>query len=113
MLRAKFYRLHGPCQLRIEQIGPDLWHGSVYELRPFPNWERFTCLSEECSRRCAIVTVQNRLRERREGEPELEGDWFNDSDRSDEEWRVEIAALNFPGYLNRDGMERFTGLPAF
>ena len=111
MPRAKFFRHYGPCQLRVEQIGPDLWHGAVYERWPLPNWERFTCLNEACAKQCAVVTAKNRLERRRLDETEMiESQWFDDSDRADAEWTKEIAALGFPGYVDRDGMEMFASL---
>jgi hypothetical protein len=57
-----------------------------------------------------MVTVANRLENRNEIAPALEGDWFDDSDRPDAEWNNEIEVLGFPGYLEREGMERFAGL---
>jgi len=130
MPRPKFYRNHGPCQLRVEQIGPHLWHGAVYEARPFlvtvrdeatgdvikselhqfDSWERFTCLDEACAKRCAIATVDNRLADRRVDPPASPSHWSDDSTQPDENWKAELERLHFPGYFERDGVERFENL---
>ena len=121
--------LHFTDPASYEQIGPHLWHGAVYETRPMRvnvhddagnvidtqlhhviSWELFTCLSESCVKRCALVTVENRLADRNLTAPALEGDWSDDSGQPNEEWKAELLRLAFPGYRDRDGFERFQDL---
>lgn len=120
--RLKYDESH---ELRVEQIGPHEWHGSVYETRPiqvnivdeatgnvlrnevheFYSWERFACQDQACAKKCAIVTVKNRLGVHPDASP-LQVPWTDTSAQSDEEWKKELAGLHFPGYyLGRGGRE--------
>ena len=109
MPRPKFYRNYGPlCQLRAEQIGPHLWHASVYEKYPAGDdvWHRSTALSEIGAKNDALSTAKGRLLDR--GERGVSGgDWTDDSQQPDHEWKAELERLHFPGYLERNGMPRF------
>jgi hypothetical protein len=116
--RPKFLRHYGSLQLRVEQIGPDLWVGSVYlGLHPqrTPDgselsahfWERpFTDLTEECAKRDALATAHYRIGPAPDGsDPE----WRCLSDISEENWLSTLKRLGFPGYPEREGMERWSG----
>jgi hypothetical protein len=80
--RPKFFKQCGPCQLRVELIGPELWHGAVYEAVPTAvtippehggeialsarvSWDRFTCLGKETgatfAKADALATAKKRL----------------------------------------------------
>jgi hypothetical protein len=105
----------------VEQLGPNLWHGYVYEEHPAiiqnetseaisltPDalviiCDRFTCLSEECVKRCAIASMYHRSPGLSVGDER----WQNDSDIDKNEWRDKLASLRFPGYLEREGLARF------
>ncbi len=70
-------------------------------------WERFTCLDEKCVKKCATITVDNRLGAR---PPDaLDGSWSDDSNESEDTWKACLERLNFPGYLQREGLGRFDG----
>jgi hypothetical protein len=114
--RPKFLRYCGLLQLRVEQIGPALWVGSRYAgclLVPAPDgserlhhlWEVFTALSEDAAKHGALAMAD------RFGPAPASADaeWRNLSDISDEDWAKTIGAIGFPGYPEREGMERWSG----
>jgi hypothetical protein len=97
-------------QLRVEQIGPNLWSGAVYlgmipeEFLNIPGprrrWHVFTALTEEAAKRQTMTTV-NTL--------QPEGPWVDLCDMPEEDWARGLAERGFPGYLAREGMERWSG----
>ena len=110
--RAKFLRHYGPLQLRVEQIGPQLWAGSVCvavpqqlpsgEIELLHSWERFTDLTEEAAKRDAMATAQHNIGPAPEGS---DNEWRCLSDMPDEDWSRTLHRLGFPGYPEREGME--------
>lgn len=124
--RPKFFLSHGPCELRVEQIGPHLWHTGVYEMtllkvdvtdeagkvtdsnyHQLDSWERFTCMSESCAKRCALQTVVRCAEERRMDLPAPPAPWGNRTELSNDDWAAELRRQQFPGYIAREGLERF------
>ena len=113
--RPKFLRHYGrPVELRVEQIGPDLWCGSVYRgtvAIEGPSgttfghiWDAsFTALTEESTKHAVMAMVRNL----RPDEP-IE-DWRDLSDVSEESWKRVLTERNFPKYPEREGMESWTG----
>jgi hypothetical protein len=100
------------AELRVEQIGPDLWVGAIYYglfdpdipgIEPTHQWATFTALSEDAAKNGAIATVS-----RLAGTDE-NGEWRNLSDISDADWKRRLDGYGFPGYPKRDGMERWGG----
>lgn len=116
--RPKFLRYYGGLQLRVEQIGPDLWVGSIYIgcLPPTPThgsdepmhlWDPpFTSLTEEDTKRAALATAFHRIGPAPKGSDE---EWRCLSDIADEDWSRTLRDLGFPGYPAREGMERWSG----
>jgi hypothetical protein len=104
--RPKFLRHYGPLQLRVEQIGPDLWVGLIY-LGAWPGWwDPFTALTEEAAKRGALATAFNRFGPAPEGSDDY---WRSLSDIPDADWAITLASLGFPGYPAREGMQRWDG----
>jgi hypothetical protein len=117
--RPKFLRHYGPLQLRVEQIGPHLWVGSVYlglwpkqtpdgSIQYVHRWDDplFTGLTEEAVKRGALATALRKIDPAPDGS---DNEWRNLSDIPDENWSRTLSALDFPGYPAREGMERWDG----
>ena len=114
--RPKFLRHYGsPVELRVEQIGPNLWGGSVYRgiltievlgaTTSTHLWDsRFTALTRENAKDATMAMVQNV----HPSEPVQE--WRDLSDLSEESWKKALEDREFPGYPPREGMERWPGL---
>jgi hypothetical protein len=111
MDRPKFLRRYANgVQLRVEQIGPNLWSGAVYlgaipaEFFDTPGhrrrWHVFTALTEEAAKRQTMTTV-NTL--------QPEGPWVALFHMTDQDWARDLAELGFPGHLTREGVERWNG----
>ena len=116
MSKHRFSQEYGGCLLFVEQTAPNVWQGSVYEERfeevPLRNesgvvylqrrqvtqWERFICLDEKCAKRCALTTVENRLRLYKREVPKP-GVWLDRSGEADDEWTGELERRTFPGKL--------------
>lgn len=96
MDRPKFLRNYADgVRLRVEQIRPDLWVGTVVYgpmAEPQYPWDVFTALTEESAKRSAMATVQSLLPDK--------GDrpWLDLSDEPDEDWARSLADRGFPGY---------------
>jgi hypothetical protein len=106
--RPKFLRFCADgVQLRVEQIGPDLWGGAMCDERlSTPRWERFTALTEDAAKHGAMATADFRL-----GPPAANADknWRDLSDIAEQSWLEALQRLGFPGYPEREGMERWEG----
>lgn len=111
MNRPKFLRHYANgMQLRVEQIGPDLWCGAAYRgaipaeilNKPEPKylWDVFTALTEASVKQAAMATMDTL---------EPEGLWVDLSEVRDEVWARTLAELGFPGCPPREGMERWAG----
>jgi hypothetical protein len=114
MDRPKFLRhCANGVQLRVEQIGPNLWGGAVYiglfpgEIlgtpEPRHQWDVFTALREDDAKDGAMATIQ------RLGCDGGDESWRVLSDVTDAVWADSLSALGFPGYPEREGMERWSG----
>jgi hypothetical protein len=102
--RPKFLRHYGrPVELRVEQIGPNLWCGSVYrgavaiKTSGGTSWiyhwdDLFTALTEESDKHAVMAMVQNLRPE----EPIEE--WCDLSDVSEESWKRVLTDRDFPSY---------------
>jgi hypothetical protein len=111
MDRPKFLRHYANgVELRVEQIGPNLWSGAVY-LGVIPGeflnpqghgyrWHVFAALTEEEAKRETMATVRTLQPDR---------PWVDLCDMPDEDWARGLAERGFPGYLHREGMERWSG----
>ena len=115
--RAKFLRHYGALRLRVEQIGPQLWVGSVYagcwqlqtpneSVRPGHVWERFTALTEEAAKVGALETACKRIGPAPDGSDK---EWRCLSDIPEDDWSRTLNGLGFPEYPEREGMERWSG----
>ena len=114
--RPKFLRHCGPLQLRVEQLGTALWVGSLYagcwpvpapdgSVRSYHRWEVFTALSEDAAKHGALATADRFGLDTHDSDSE----WRTLSDIPDEDWSKTIGAIGFPGYPEREGMERWSG----
>ena len=110
--RPKFFRHCGSgVELRVEQIGPSLWGGSVYhgwllaipEIHP---WRAFTEFTEEAAKREAMTVVEKLPRPDQGADEE----WRDQSDMPDEHWQRNLEHRGFSGYPPREGIERWNGL---
>jgi hypothetical protein len=116
--RPKFLRYYGVLQLRVEQIGPRLWVGSVYlgcwpqqspdgSVQYVHRWDPpFTGLTEEAVKRGTLATALRKIDPAPDGS---DNEWRNLSDMPDEDWSRTLNNLEFPGYPEREGMERWRG----
>jgi hypothetical protein len=115
--RPKFLRYYGALELRVEQIGPRLWGGSICSgplaipgemVQLGYTCDPFTALSEDAAKHGALATAANHLR----GAPVPEGsdpEWRTCSDMTDETWAKTHSDHGFCGYPEREGMERWAG----
>lgn len=69
-------------------------------------WQVFTALTEEATELSALEMAQKRI-----GPAPVGSDirWRPCSDMPDERWSKTLVALGFPGYPEREGMERWSG----
>jgi len=113
--RPKFLRHYAsPVELRVEQIGPNLWCCSVYRgtlaiespagTTRSHLWDApVTTLTEESAKQTVMAAVQDL----RPSEPPEK--WRDLSDVPEESWQSVLAERKFSGYPPREGMERWTG----
>src|SRR6478752_4683260 len=112
--RPKFLRHYSSeVQLRVEQIGPDLWGGAMCDGRwvvdsalQSPRWHVFTELSEKIAKRSAMAMAFNII-----GPAFIDSDkdWRCLSNMPDEEWFKSMNALGFTEYVGHEGIERWDG----
>jgi hypothetical protein len=113
MPRTKFLCQYGDLELRVEQMGPHIWHGAVDHPICVPKqddpstlvhfWGRFTCRTEECVKRCAMITGEKLVGP----VPKSSEEEWRDCSDEDESWDRILKKRNFPGYLQGPGDERF------
>jgi hypothetical protein len=115
--RPKFLRFYGTLELRVEQIAPHEWGGSICSPFPIPGetvqlgytCDPFTSLTEDAAKHGALATAANKMR----GAPMPEGsdpEWRTCSDIADESWSKTHAEHGFRGYPEREGgRERWPG----
>jgi len=70
-------------------------------------WDRFTCFTEECGKRCALRTANNLIGPAPVGSDPERRDFSSDGDES---WDAHLKKQGFPGYLEPGGRELFGSL---
>jgi hypothetical protein len=74
-------------------------------VRSYHRWEVFTALSEDAAKHGALATAD------KFGPAPASADteWRNVSDISDDAWSKTMGTIGFPGYPEREGVERWGG----
>jgi hypothetical protein len=115
--KPKFLRFYGALELRVEQIGPNEWGGSVCTgtfLIQNPgdnpqcgyNWDPFTALTEVAAKDGALATAAHSIGTAPNGSDK---EWRDLSDIPNDDWSKTFRDRGFPGYPKREGMERWPG----
>ena len=104
--------MYGKAVLRVEQIGPDLWHTAMFrdrglELFGIPPWECDFCRCSDENTPKQHAVAMAKFREESEPEPR-----WDDLSRivSDEDWAKTLRAQKFPGYRYPEGATLFPDL---
>jgi hypothetical protein len=105
MPTPKFLCSCGSLELRVAQLGPNLWGGVCF--LPPGRWDRWTSLdfardSSEAAKRDALATARYFNRNI------AHLDWIDHSETPDEDWDVELRARGFPtDFPGHDEIARF------
>jgi hypothetical protein len=103
---------HEGFELRVEQIGPDLWGGSCYDSkhRLFVPWRTWSSIGEETAKREAWQAAEDMMVALNVPiTSDRSGDWRDLGDMPDEDWDSRLKAFGCPEnrHPGHDGIKRF------